>query len=74
MSEFHMPEKYEIEMKTRLSETQYLAFKAACGEVGLKQSDVMRALIVQFIRQHHRNQSLHALGLSDMPNLGTERD
>ena len=72
--DFHMQERYEIEMKTRLSETQYIAFKAACSEVGLKQSDVMRALIVQFVRQHHRNQSLHALGLADMPGLGTEMD
>lgn len=74
MTEFHMTEKYEIEEKTRLSTTQFIAFKAACSEVGLKRSDVMRALIVQFIRNHHRNQSLHALGLGEMPGLGTERD
>jgi hypothetical protein len=71
---FHMQEKFEIEEKTRLSETQFIAFKAACSEVGLKRADVMRALIVQFIRQHHRNQSLHALGLADMPSVATERD
>lgn len=65
---------YKIEKRTWLSETQDIAFRAACSEVCLKQSDVMRALIVQFVRQHHRNQSLHALGLADMPGLGTERD
>lgn len=72
MTDFHVTERYEIEEKTRLSETQFIAFKAACSEVGIKRADVMRALIVQFIQQHHRRQSLHALGLSDTAGPGTE--
>lgn len=67
-------EPLDIEQKTRVTITQHLAFKAACAELGLKQADVLRVLLVQFLRLHHRNQSLQALGLGDMTGLATDRD
>lgn len=65
-------EPLDIEQKTRLTLTQHLAFKQACAEVGIKQADVMRALILNFIRDHHRNTSLQSLGLQSTSGIGPE--
>jgi hypothetical protein len=56
-------EPLDIEQKTRLTLTQHLAFKTACADVGIKQADVMRALILNFVRDHHRQTALQSLGL-----------
>lgn len=72
MLDFHMKEAYDIEEKTRLSATQFVAWKTACAEVGIKRADVMRALIIQFVAKHHRNQSLQAIGLGSTDDKGTE--
>lgn len=65
-------EPLDIEQKTRLTLTQHLAFKQACAEVGIKQADVMRALILNFIRDHHRNTSLRSIGLVSTSAEATE--
>lgn len=46
-------EPLDIEQKTRLTLSQHLAFKTACAEIGIKQADVQRALILNFLRDHH---------------------
>lgn len=65
-------EPLDIEQKTRLTLTQHLAFKHACAEVGIKQADVMRALILNFVRDHHRNTSLQSIGLQATSAEATE--
>lgn len=65
-------EPLDIEEKTRLTLSQHLAFKQACSEVGIKKADVMRALILNFVRDHHRNTSLRSLGLQSTSGVGTE--
>lgn len=67
-----MTEPHDIEEKTRLTLSQHVAFKAACDEVGIKRADVMRALIVNFIRRQHVDKGLQALGLSATAGEGTE--
>jgi hypothetical protein len=65
-------EPLDIEQKTRLTLTQHLAFKQACSEIGIKQADVQRALILRFIRDHHHDKSLQTVGLQATSALGTE--
>mgnify|MGYP006274327749 CR=1 FL=1 len=65
-------EPLDIEQKTRLTLSQHLAFKQACSEVGIKQADVMRALILNFLRDHHRNLSLQTIGLQSTTGQDTE--
>lgn len=72
MSAAMATEPLDIEEKTRLTLTQHLAFKHACAEVGIKKADVMRALILNFVRDHHRNTSLQSLGLQATSGNGPE--
>lgn len=65
-------EALDIEQKTRLTLSQHLAFKTACAEIGIKQADVQRALILNFLRDHHRNTSLQSIGLQSTPSQATE--
>lgn len=65
-------EPLDIEQKTRLTLSQHLAFKSACAEIGIKQADVQRALILNFLRDHHRNTSLQCIGLQSTSGLDTE--
>ena len=65
-------EPLDIEEKTRLTLSQHLAFKAACSDIGIKKADVMRALILNFVRDHHRNTSLQAIGLQATSIQATE--
>jgi hypothetical protein len=58
-----MAEPLDVEQKTRLTWSQHVAFKAACAEIGIKQADVMRALILQFVRRHNIGKSLQSVGL-----------
>ena len=68
----NMSEPLDIEQKTRLTLSQHLAFKAACADIGIKQSDVMRALILDFVRKHHVGKSLQSVGIETSAVLGTE--
>lgn len=72
MSSAMATEPLDIEEKTRLTLSQHLAFKAACGDIGIKKADVMRALILNFVRDHHRNTSLQSLGLQATSGQATE--
>ena len=72
MNDFMSHEPLDIEQKTRLTLTQHLAFKAACSDIGIKQSDVMRALILDFVRKHHMGKVLHSVGIETSAVLGTE--
>lgn len=65
-------EPLDIEQKTRLTLSQHLAFKTACAEIGIKQADVQRALILNFLRDHHRNTSLQSIGLQSTSSQATE--
>lgn len=65
-------EPLDIEQKTRLTLSQHLAFKQACNDIGIKQADVQRALILNFLRDHHRNTSLQSLGLQATSAQATE--
>ncbi len=65
-------ENLDIEQKTRLTLSQHLAFKSACNALGIKQADVQRALILQFIRDHHQNTSLQSIGLKTTARADTE--
>lgn len=65
-------EPLDIEQKTRLTLSQHLAFKQACAEIGIKQADVQRALILNFVRDHHRNTSLQSIGLQATSGQATE--
>ena len=65
-------EALDIEEKTRLTLSQHLAFKQACNEIGIKKADVMRALILNFVRDHHRNTSLQSIGLQSTSSQATE--
>lgn len=65
-------EPLDIEEKTRLTLSQHIAFKAACQQIGIKRADVMRALILQFLRDHHSNTSLQAIGLQATSAQATE--
>jgi len=67
-----MHESLDIEQKTRLTISQHLAFKSACNDLGIKQADVQRALILQFLRDHHQNTSLQAIGLKTTARADTE--
>lgn len=67
-----MNEQLDIEQKTRLTLSQHLAFKAACSDLGIKQADVMRALILQFLRDHHANTALQSIGLKSTARADTE--
>lgn len=67
-----MSDPLDIEQKTRLTLSQHLAFKAACADIGIKQADVMRALILQFLRDHHANTALHAVGIGATARADTE--
>lgn len=65
-------EPLDIEQKTRLTLSQHLAFKQACSDIGIKQADVQRALILSFLRDHHRNTALQSLGLQATSGIGPE--
>ena len=65
-------EPLDIEEKTRLTLSQHIAFKAACQQIGIKRADVMRALILQFLRDHHANTSLQSIGLQATSAQATE--
>jgi len=65
-------EPLDIEEKTRLTLSQHLAFKSACADLGIKRADVQRALILQFVRDHHRNTSLQSIGLQATSVQATE--
>lgn len=67
-----MSEPLDIEQKTRLTWSQHVAFKATCSELGFKPADIQRALILQFIREHHAGKALHALGIANRTAEGTE--
>lgn len=67
-----MSDPLDIEQKTRLTLAQHLAFKSACAEIGIKQADVMRALILQFLRDHHANTALQAVGIQSTARVATE--
>lgn len=65
-------EALDIEEKTRLTLSQHLAFKQACNEIGIEKAGVMRALILNFVRDHHRNTSLQSIGLQATSGQDTE--
>lgn len=67
-----MSEPLDIETKTRLSWSQHVAFKAACSDLGLKSSDVQRALILSFIRSHHSGKALQKIGIETTALEATE--
>ena len=67
-----MTEPLDIEQKTRLTLSQHLAFKAACQDIGIKQADVQRALILQFLRDYHANTALQAVGIASTARAATE--
>lgn len=65
-------EPLDIEQKTRLTLSQHLAFKTACAEIGLEPAGVQRALILNFLRDHHRNTSLQSIGLQATSSMDTQ--
>lgn len=65
-------EPHDVEEKTRLTLSQHLAFKSACSDIGIKKADVLRALILNFLRDHHKNTSLRSIGLQSTSYADTE--
>jgi len=65
-------ESLDVEEKTRLTLSQQIAFRTACSEIGIHKADVMRALILKFIRDHYQDKALPAVGLHSTSASDTE--
>ncbi len=70
--EFMAHEPLSVEEKTRLTYTQQLAFQQVCREIGIKRADVLRAMILKLIRDHHQQKALQAVGLESTAGGATE--